>query len=260
MKKKQGSRKAAAECRILKRENRALRKQVKSLQARLDGSEQAQKDIRSLLKFNEKNSYCDNIAERKNSEMLTRSDNYLVYLYKTVKLSSVYGIFDRLVMYFRRIKLIGTVVNIITFILTLLRTGTIIIVYGVLILLFVPITLLIAALVPMVSMILSPKSHKLMREYLANKDVYVFNPSRSSGFETSAFFSSNTKSLAELENSAVIVVSPYFIKSTPKAVRKNINIAIDQSTPNIYYVRRYYYFALFKKVLKNDCKELFYIY
>lgn len=260
MKKRQRSKRAVAEYRNLKRENRALRRQIKSLQAKLDGSEQAPKDIRSLLKFNEKNNCYDNIAERKNAEMLTRSDNYLVYLYKTVKLSSVYGIFDRLITYFRRIKLIGTVVNIITFILTLLRTGTIIIVYGALILLFIPITLLLAALVPAISMILSPKSHKLMKERLASKNVYVFMPSRSSGFETSAFFNANARSLAELDESAVVIVSPYFFKSIPGTVRQNINLSTDQNTSNIYYVRRYYYFALFKKVLKKDCKELFYIY
>ncbi len=260
MKKHQRSDPDAAEYRALKRENRALRKQVKSLQSKLDSSERAQKDIRSLLKFNDKRSYYDNITERKNTEMLTRSDNYLSYLYKTVKLSSLYGIFDRLITYFRRIRLIGTVVNVMTFILTLLRTGTMIIVYGVLILLFIPITLLLSALVPTVSLILSPKSNKSMRELLSGKEVYIFNPSRSSGFEQSAFFSANTKSLASLENSAVLIVSPYFFKSIPNSARESINFAISKDDTNIYFVRRYYYFILFKKVLKKHCKELIYIY
>lgn len=202
-----------AEYRALKRENRALRRQIKSLQLKLDSSERAQKDIRSLLKFNDKRDYYDNIAERKNTEMLTRSENYFVYLYKTVKFSSIYGIFDRLITYFRRIRLIGTVVNVMTFILTLLRTGTMIIVYAVLILLFVPITLLLSALVPTISVIFSSKSNKSMRAQLSGKEIYIFNPSRNSGFEESAFFSANVKSLANLDNSAVLIVSPYFLRA-----------------------------------------------
>lgn len=260
MQKHQRSKTDTAEYRTLKRENRALRKQIKSLQIKLDNSEQAQKNIRSLLKLNDKHSYYDTIAERKNTEMLTRSDNYFTYLYKTVKLSSIYGIFDRLVTYFRRIRLIGTVVNVITFILTLLRTGTMIIVYGVLILLFIPITILLSALVPAFSMITSSKSNKLMKEQLSGKDVYIFNPSRSSDFEQSAFFSANVRSLAELDNSAVIVVSPYFLKSIPNSTRENINFSISKDAPNIYFIRRYYYFVLFKKVLQKYCKELIYIY
>lgn len=260
MKKHRRSDPYTAEYRALKRENRALRRQIKSLQSKLDDSEHTQKDIRSLLKFNDKRDYYDNIAERKNTEILTRSENYLSYLYKTVKLSSIYGIFDRLITYFRRIRLIGTVVNVMTFILTLLRTGTMIIVYAVFILLFIPITILFSALVPMISVIFSPKSNKSMRERLSGKEIYIFNPSRNSGFEQSAFFSANAKSLANLESSAVLIVSPYFFKSIPNSKRENINFAVSKDEANIYFVRRYYYFILFKKVLKQHCKELIYIY
>ena len=90
-----------------------------------------------------------------------------------------------------------------------------------------------------------------MKRQLEDRRVYVFF-----GID-SPFGQGNAMSFAERENSAVLIVSPFWV--SPRGLgRRKPYLNVRQERAHVYLIRRYFFFSLRKKLLTPDKTVLVY--
>lgn len=228
-------------------ENRRLKKRVRELEQRLYKSG----DNSALTSDPLTNKYYSTLAEISRKEMLNTSQSFYRYLLNTLKSSSFYRIYYRLLKFWRRLRMIRTILNIVTVIFFTFIVGTLTVGYGIILILLLPVVMLLIAVLPIISKLRSKKSNEYLQEQIGEKNVFVLFPMRSSNFENSTYFKNNILDLCGNSDSVVIIVSPYYFKLVNGYKRKDVNVYCNTNGENIFLIRKYYYFIFFREILKK---------
>ena len=168
-------------------------------------------------------------------------------------------IFKRIYRYFRRITLIRTVIAVSSYILTFLGTGVAFLIVTALFLVIMPLLALVCFALVFASLFDRKKLYERMTKALNGKNVFVFIPSRSDGFDKSRFFRGNCLDLAKGKDRAVLIVSPYYIFKKVIGGKK-LFFSVREESKNVYIVRRYAFFYLRKHLLDRSDGQTVYFY
>ena len=196
---------------------------------------------------------------RRENADASESSSYFAWLKSSIKAAAFTSFFQKVLKYFRRFRLIRTLFTIFSYIFTFLGTGVALIIVSAIFLIIMPIFAVVIFAAVFLSVFKRKKVCAFMKEELNEKKVFVFIPPRDPKYYNSPFFVGNCRDMAKSENSAVIVVTPYFMDA------KGINshrafLTLRKESDNIYTVRRYIFFTLRKRVLEKDTERNVYFY
>lgn len=167
------------------------------------------------------------------------------YVYHLVTHAPLYSHWQRLLALLRRFRTVAFLWRILTVTVTVIETGALVILTTAIFLVILPISTALMLGVLLTARIESRRTNRQMRDRLREKSVYVlFLAATDNGF-----LWQNAKDLAA-SGKAVIVVSPFWI--SPKGMKKgHFYFTLRREAPNVYLIRRYYFFSLRKHVLKD---------
>lgn len=194
----------------------------------------------------------DNEVFRSKSDILTiyRGSSYIKMLYAIVKNSSFYEILTRSLTLFRGFRIITYVASVIGYIIALIGTGALLLVY----ISFLAVILLIFFIILLNTVILAAAERKRADLYFERlcgfEKIYIFFTPRSQKYDTTSFFTLYINELAEKDENAVLVVTSHLIsgKSFDGNTGKGY-LTFRRDRKNVYMLRQHYYFSFKKKIL-----------
>ncbi len=184
---------------------------------------------------------------------LIRHRFFLGYAYDVFRHAKFYTVWKSLLAYFRRIRLVAIIIKILSIALTVLQTGTLVLLSTLLFLVLLPILVALMLGILITALIESRKSNRWMAQELTEKQIYILFLSK----QENAFFQSNAVDLSQKEGNAVIVVSPYWISGAGLASNRFF-CTVRTDGARIFLVRRYYFFMLKKHILNHE--KLIYVF
>lgn len=182
---------------------------------------------------------------------LLRHSTLTRYLFDRIRHATLYTELQRLLAYLRRIRMVAFLLRALSFFLTLLETGALVLVTTVLFVILLPIGLLLMLTLLFTALVQSIRTNRLLRQELSGRTVYVFFdvPDVGAG-EASRFFAQNALERSLQKDCACLCISPYWISSRG-LFKKGFYCTARKEAAHLYLVRRYYFFSLKRNVLGN---------
>lgn len=172
-------------------------------------------------------------------------------LLSVIKEARAYRLWQKILTALRRVRLISLFLHIFGWVSTLLQTGTLVILTTVLLFLILPIFLVFLICLAATALIDSRRSIRRLSEHLKDKQVYVFFCANGN------FGIQNACALASDPHIAVLTISPYWIGAKGLLSNKRY-VNMRQDGERLFLIRRYFYFAVRKRILKNGRTTLVY--
>lgn len=197
----------------------------------------------------------DRFRRASDTQHLLNLRSYLSYLLARLRATSAWGLGQRLLTMARRYRVLTTTLRVITTIITWVETSAFFLIYAT-IFLVTGVPLLIGSLVMLVVGIF--QHHRCNEELaatLAGRQIYVCVAAREGLTEEDSYFRGMVRNLAARENSAVIVVSPFFWKTHGIGERHSY-VTLRHESRNIYLIRQHYYFSLRRHVLRPNSENV----
>lgn len=174
------------------------------------------------------------------------------FLYGALTQTPIYAHWQHLLAYLRRFRTFVFIARVLTVLLGALQTGALVILSTAILLVLLPISLFLTVTVLLIARIRSRQANRRLHALIGIRSVCILFLSASHN----PFLAQNARSLAE-DGRVVIVVSPYWISA--KGVSKGKFYAtFREESPQIFLVRRYYFFHLRRHVLAD--KAVAYLY
>ena len=171
-------------------------------------------------------------------------------LLSTLKEARPWRIWQRILSYFRRARAISFFFRTVGWILTVLRTGTLLILTTVLFFILLPLLLSVAVGFLLAAFLDMKKSLSKLQKAIGERRVWVF-------FSVGRFGYASAMKEAEGESHLCLIVSPHWISAKGGGSRK-FYLNLRAESENCYLVRRYFYLYLRKKLLTSDQLTLVY--
>ena len=182
------------ETRRLRLENSILRKRLGSL------------DTEGLLAIQGRRLFFEDTAKRAS---LFSKRSFSAFLIASFKLGSLFSLYKRLVLIVRRYTLITTTLKILAFILGIIQSGAIIVLFTGAAAIALPITLVFSYVLLVISFIFEKRLTKKTRAIVFGKKISVFFPPRHKALERDSYFRKMVRDAASDADSVAVIVSPY---------------------------------------------------
>lgn len=193
------------------------------------------------------------------SQRAMNASSYPKYIYSGIKSSSAYGVWMRILTYFRRFRLASTVIRTATWIVALIQSSAVFIVSTALLVIMIPLLVISSLAMGIAALIHGADLNRRFGALLKDKKIYVFFPPASHRADQYSITCTTAKQLAEDKNNFVFIVSPYAFSWYILGDKKPY-MTSKQLSDNIYCVRKHYYFTLRKKVLSSSGEHTRYIF
>jgi len=235
----------------LKKENRRLRAELSKLRSHHSPTpKEATKQERLF-------------ASKCRSAELVSSNSYFSYLKDKLLTAPLYSEWKRILSYFRRVRLISTVIKVAAAILTVVGTGAFFIVVSGTLLVFIPFASLFLAFFYLAGITRRKKHFAKLEIMLRSRNIYVFFPPKGRPFENGSCFSETVRIISNdtKKDNFVIIVSPYFL--SPKGVEGSsarYYHVLRYDSSNVCIIRKNAFFALRKRVLSKLSADVIYVY
>lgn len=161
--------------------------------------------------------------------------------------------FRRGIKYFRRFRLIRTVLTVFSVVFSLLGTGLAVLVLTVVSLVVLPIAVLFGFAAVFTSTVFRRRAIRELESEIKGRRVSVFFPEREGRGLDSDFLDRACRRLAD-EGETVLVVTPYFISPSGLGGRGGF-LTYRKEAESVYLVRRYLFFAIRKKLLETEAER-----
>lgn len=242
----------------LKKENKILRGEIKRLSRRLrsysaaaSAYPQNKKELPSIKKA---------FGYAYKNAILMASSSYIRYAWSKLTGASLYSLWKRISGYFRKFRLVSTVIRTLSSFIAIIGTGAFFIFISGTLIFFLPIATLACSATYIISMFLRKKAFIKLEQTLKNKNIYVFFPQNGRPFEEVSCFKNTLKLIDNTHNdNFIIIVSPYFISSKGFG-GSGYYFVFRQETKSVCIMRKHSFFAFRKKVLGGMDKKTTYIY
>ena len=162
-----------------------------------------------------------------------------------------YRLWQSILGYVRKFRMISFLLRLTGWILTILQTGALVLLTTAIFFVILPLLTAVLAGLMLTALLDTRHSLRAIRPRLSGKQVYVFFG------ETGAFREAEARALANEENTAVLIVSPHWVISRGIGKRR-FYVNVRQEGNQLFLIRRYFYFTLRKRVLKKENTVLVY--
>ncbi len=171
---------------------------------------------------------------------------FLSYLWHSFRQNSIWMLWRRGLEWFRRFRLVAILLRTVAFVWGILQTGAMVIFSTLILLVALPLLVALMLGILLTAVLETRRSNRMLLEKTENKNVYVLFLPR----ERCDFFTANAYDLARNEGHTVIAISPYWISS--RGLKKGyFYCTVRREAESLYLVRRFYFFALKRRVLSK---------
>ena len=183
-------------------------------------------------------------AESKRTSYGHRS--FFGYGYALLQKARLYVLWNQILIYVRRFRMVTLTLKTVSFLFALLQTGTLVLLGTLLFLIVLPILTALVLGLLITALLESRRTDRHLRERIANRRVLVcFAPTIQN-----AFFRQNAYDFAA-RDWVVLAISAHWV--SPRGFeKKRFYCTAREEIEGVYFVRPYYFFHLRRKVLKKD--------
>lgn len=244
--------------RSLKKENRILRAEIKRLNQIIKTKEY---DIgTNTLKDSDSERLWH--AEEKECALLS-SSTYLKYLISKTTGGSLFAFSKKAMGYFRKFKLVSTIMRIISSILAVIGTGAFFIFLSGAVVFIIPFIVAFCVSIYFLGTVWRARAFKNIERSISGKDIYVFFPSRERPFCSGSAFRETLNIISNNTQNQIftIVVSPYIFSSVGFSEGEGKFYPILRyEKRNLCILRKHSFFLLRKRILGPVEDRTVYIY
>ncbi|MBR2926083.1 MAG: hypothetical protein IKC31_00710 [Clostridia bacterium] len=178
---------------------------------------------------------------------------FLGYQWDLFRRGELYRGWRTFLSYLRRFRMLAWIVQGISVLFALLQTGTLVLLWVALILILLPVLLLLLIVLPIIALVESRRTDRLLSGELQKKHVYIlFLPNGDD-----AFCRETARMLVQDESAAVLLISPFFL-SAKKGASRRFYLTARKEAHSVFLVRKYYLFHLRRALLKDiPCTYLY---
>lgn len=238
----------------IKKEIRVLKKELRSLKRKRSYSNKS--TVTHTV-------YTGNEVFRSKSDILEiyKGNSYIRTVIAIIKGSALYEFWIKSLTFFRRFRLITYLAGIISYIIALVGTGALLLIYisvfGLILLIF-----LVFAVNTVILAGSERKRANLYFESLSEFErIYVFFTHRRQKFAEDSYFSSYVKNIAESGNYTVLIVTPRLISNRSIDGRRGKGyLTFRRDYRNVYMLRQHYYFSFKKEILPKIADKTIFIF
>ncbi len=238
----------------LEKENIMLCKRIDELEAELSR-------LRAEAFLGKRGDKKKTFAAETGSDRVLGAGSYPAYLFRLIKSTSLWAVFGKWAVRFRRFRLFSTALRIITKIVILAESGVAFVALFSAMVVILPFVLILSAASLLVAMIRSRSANRFFAEKLKDKKVYILFAGKkqlSKNGRSRSFFDVNARDLAD-ENSVCFIVSPYFF-SRKGLGKRDFYVTARFEDENLYIVRKSYFFMLRRKVINRVALDIITVY
>lgn len=167
----------------------------------------------------------------------------LGYLYDLITHTSLYTKWQSFLSILRRFRAVSFSIKLLTILFSILETGALVILSTVLFLIILPMGSMLMLGILLTALLESKRTNKRLAARLAGKPIYILFLRDG---DANSFQVQNARELAT--RGIVLLVSPYWI-SAKGIYPHGFYCTVRHEAPNIFLVRRYYFFSLRRRVL-----------
>ena len=183
---------------------------------------------------------------------MTAYRHFFTYAYHLFTTAPLYSHWQTLLSYVRRFRAIAFFFRVLTVILAVIETGALVILTTAVFLVILPLLAALMLGILLTAAIDTGRANRLLQKELGEKKLFVFFLPR----ENAAFLTLWAQELSK-EGHGVILVSPYWI--LPKGLGKgHFYFTVRKEREDLYLIRRYYFFAFRRQVLKKEAAVVVY--
>lgn len=240
----------------LKAENRMLRAELKRL-SRIIRANSIESDLKKASK-NESVSLWQN--EEKEAVLLT-SSSYVKYLVSKITGGSLFSYSKKAMGYFRKFKLVSSVMRTASSILAILGTGAFFIFLSGTLVFIIPFIVAFCITIYFLGTISRARSFKRIEKAIKDKNVFVFFPNHARCFDNNSPLRDTVDiiSTGTENNNFIIIISPYVFGT--KGINRSGFYAIARfEKNNVCMLRRHSFFLLRKRLLGPAEARTTYVY
>ena len=191
------------------------------------------------------------LAESKENQRLLEETRFSSYLRETLRASTLWSLWLRLVTLVRRTRLILLLFRILSFFLFLLETGTVLLVSFFVFLVLLPTALFILPGLLLSTVLAERRTLSLFSKLLPGRRVTVLFLSREAG----GFFSAQVRALAEEPGACILLVSAELFSGRAGIKKGNFYLSHRKDGDGIFLLRRHAFFRIQKNgLLPKDAR------
>lgn len=233
------------ELRILRKENEALRKRIAELEGRKEYTDTPKRTKEDSGAY---------------TRLFSESKSYAGYLVRSLKTSNIYKRSRNAILWLSRVRVLSTVTRLLSYAAALIETSTHVVIVSTLLLIFLPLSALLALVTLLLSLIGQKRANEHLASAVEGKNVYVVFPEDREAMRDSNYIGGITRSLAKRKETVVFAVSPYFWSGV--GFRKSkYYMHYRHDLDNVVMLRKYYYFSFKRSILnQNKAKSATFIY
>ncbi len=172
--------------------------------------------------------------------------NYLMFIWDTLSATRGFEIWDSILAYARKFKLISGTLRAAAVLISILETGAVFIIAAGILLAVSPALILLLLAVHVDSLISGRRAIALVSSIMRDRNItFIFPPRGSLGRER--FLAHNAQALAESIPGTVLIVSPYLFSSVGIG-GKGYYSSVRKESDSVYLIRRQTYFKLKRRL------------
>ena len=240
----------------LKKENRILRAELKRLSRIIRTSA-----IDNELKKVSKGEAATMWQSKEKEAFLLSSPSYVKYLVSKITGGSLFSYSKKAMGYFRKFKLVSTVMRAVSSVLAILGTGAFFIFLSGTLVFIVPLIVAFCAAIYFFGTVSRAKAFRCIERSIRNKNVFVFFPEDQHQFEEDSCLRDTVNIIsADTENqNFIIVISPFVFSTVGLGGNGFFPVARFEKN-NVCILRRHSFFLLRKRLLGPAESRTTYVY
>jgi hypothetical protein len=226
-----------------------LEKENKRLRAELDRFKYDKTINDSITTRHREKSWQLSLRQGALKKDLFERKNFASYLFGTFKSRTFFLYYQKFIYLLRKYTFVTTTLKILLLLWTLLQSSALFVLFTGSFAIIAPITVLFSYIAIFLSFLGRKKLNRRMRQTLQGKKITVFYPPKGRAFEENSYFKSFVRSTASAEESAVVIVSPYYFDTKGISHSRRYYLSERLEAPNIILIRKHYFFTFKKHVL-----------
>lgn len=237
-----------------------LEKENKRLRAELDRFKYDKTINDSITTRHREKSWQLSLRQGALKKDLFERKNFASYLFGTFKSRTFFLYYQKFIFLLRKYAFVTTTLKILLFLWTLLQSSALFVLFTGSIAIIAPLTIFFSYIAIFLTFLGRKKLNRRMRQTLKDKKITVFYPPKGRAFDTNSYFRSFVRSSASAEDSAVVIVSPYYFNTKGITRSKKYYIAARLEAQNVILIRKHYFFTFKKHVLSDISDNITYIF
>ena len=237
-----------------------LEKENKRLRAELDRYKYDKTIKDSIYSRHSERSWQLSLRQGAQKKELFERKNFASYLFGTFKSRTFFLYYQKFIYILRKYTFVTTTLKILLLLWTALQSSALFVLFTGSLAIVAPITIIFSYIAIFLTFLGRKKLNSRMRQTLKNKKITVFYPPKGRAFDNSSYFISFVSSSASREDSAVVVVSPYYFDTKGISRSRRYYLASRFEAPNVILIRKHYFFTFKKHVLSDASENITHIF